>query len=340
MSDPSASVTGAQSALPRYNVTPYRPDGGFAVSGMGMLISALVLLGAALGFVAHWVSQWFYLILLFPVGIGLALGAVGHRMVKTGRVRNPLLGGLAGFLGGVLAMTMMHYFDYDKARKVVESSDPMFVKVAKMPADERAEFFRMQDIAGEDQEGLERAVAAYNSFPKYMDLQAREGVQLKKATSSSDKGLNLGYYGSYIYWIIEILIVAGITFGMVKGATAEPYCRPCDQWKTPDVLGFFRGDAGSAASAVAAGDLEALRRSDPTSDVTAVRLTAASCASATNQCAVDVKLEQLTTDSNGNVKANALSHATYPVEALVHLKSMFVPAAPSDQANPGTPAST
>jgi hypothetical protein len=330
MSDLSASATGPASALPKYDVVPYRPDGGFAVSGMGMLVSAMVLLGAALGFVAHYVSQWFYLILIFPVVIGLALGAVGHRMVKSGRVRNPLLGGLAGFVGGVLAMTMMHYFDFESFKKAIANRQPEFVAFATKSADARAEEYRIRDITGNDRDEVEIAVGAYNSFPKYMDMQAREGVELKKAASSG-KGMNLGYYGSYTYWIIEVLIVAGITFGMVKGATAEPYCRPCGQWKKPNVLGFFKGDAGAAASAVAAGDLEALRQADPTPDVTNVRLTAAGCATATDQCAIDVKLEQLTADSNGNVKANALSHATYPAEALVHFQSMFAappPAAP------------
>jgi hypothetical protein len=334
MSDAAASPSNPASPLPKFDVTAYRPDGGFAMSGMGMLISALVLLGAALGFVAHWVSQWLYLILIFPCAIGLVLGAVGRRMVKSGRVRNPLLGGLAGFLGGVLAMTMMHYFDYETFKSATAARKPDFIEFAHLPTEDREAAYRSNDVPANERSDIELAVRALNSFPGYMDLQAHEGVQLNKATGGG-KGINLGYWGSYVYWIIEVLIVAGITFGMVKGATAEPYCRPCDQWKQPNVLGFFNGDAGAAAQAVAAGDLEALRNTGPTSEVTNVRLTANGCASATPECTVDVKLDHLTADSNGNIKENALAHATYPVQALEHLKSLFQAAAP-----PETPQGT
>jgi hypothetical protein len=96
------------------------------------------------------------------------------------------------------------------------------------------------------------------------------------------------------------------------------------------VIGFFAGNASAAAQAVSAGDLEALRRADPTPNATNVRLTAASCASATEQCAVDVKLEELTTDSHGNVKGNELAHATYPAQAMEHLRSLFTASAAPD----------
>jgi hypothetical protein len=223
MSDPAVETP--PTPLPKFNVSRYRPDGGFAISGMGMLISALVLLGAALGFVAHFVSQWIYLIAIFPVCIGLALGAVGHRMVKTGRVRNPLLGGFAGFLGGILAMTMMHYFDYESFKSKTKQADTEFIEFAKLPADQRDVLYQAGNTPADERDKIELAIGALNSFAGYMNLQAREGVQFKKA-SGSGKGTNLGYYGSYIYWVVEVLIVAGITFAMVKGATAEPFCRP------------------------------------------------------------------------------------------------------------------
>jgi hypothetical protein len=221
-------------------------------------------------------------------------------------------------------MAMMHYFDYETFKTNQGKADAEFIAFAKRPPQAREEWYQSRNISADDREKIEVDVRAVTSFNGYIDWQARRGVELKKATSGG-KGLNLGYYGSYIYWIIEVLIVAGITFAMVKSATAEPYCRPCDQWKAPNVLGFFKGDAPSAASAVAAGDLQALRQSDPTANVTNVRLTAASCKSATGQCEVDVKLEQLSTDSHGNVKGDALAHATYPGEALPHLQSLFAP---------------
>jgi hypothetical protein len=136
--------------------------------------------------------------------------------------------------------------------------------------------------------------------------------------------MNLGYYGSYIYWIIEILIVAGITFVMVKQASAEPYCTDCDQWKVPRVLGFLAGDATSATAAVRSGDLNAIRSAGPTLDPTPpLRLTAATCAGCPQgHGMVDVKLETIAADSKGNVKAQTLAHTRYPGESLAHLQPL------------------
>src|SRR5918999_1394985 len=108
MTTDPAPAAPPSSPAPRFNVAQYRPAGGFTSAGVMMLVGALLVAGGVLGFVVHLVSQAFYLIILFPVLIGVALGWIGVRMVKQGRVRSPLLGGVAGLLGGVLAMFMVH----------------------------------------------------------------------------------------------------------------------------------------------------------------------------------------------------------------------------------------
>src|SRR5882724_503557 len=84
-----------------FSTVLYKPDGGYTIGGLLMLISTLAGVGAVLGYITHIVSQWFYLILLFPALIGLGIGLLGVRKVHAGRVRNPWLGGLAGFLAGI-----------------------------------------------------------------------------------------------------------------------------------------------------------------------------------------------------------------------------------------------
>src|SRR5438034_170826 len=116
MSDPTQQAPTPQPTLPTFPTPPYTPHHGYTAGGLLMLIAALGTIGAILGYITHLIASHFYFIILFPLLIGLAIGAIGSRMVKVGRLRNPWLGGLAGFLAGVFAMTSMHYFDYEEFR--------------------------------------------------------------------------------------------------------------------------------------------------------------------------------------------------------------------------------
>src|SRR3954447_23944719 len=115
---------------------PYKPDGGYTVGGTLMLIAALAGVGAVLGYIAHIISQWIYLILVFPALIGLGIGLVGTRMVTTGRIRNPWLGGLAGFGAGIFAMLVMHYCDYETLRSALAGASPALRELAKIPPEQ------------------------------------------------------------------------------------------------------------------------------------------------------------------------------------------------------------
>ncbi|WP_428939475.1 hypothetical protein [Fontivita pretiosa] len=320
----STHVPAGAGELPRFQVSDYHPDGGVSAAGFGMLVSALVLIGAALGFVAHWVSQYFWLILLFPIGIGLILGFVGQRMVKSGRIRNPAVGGLAGFLGGALAMSLMHYFDYESFRKELAQVDPQLLQIAQLPPEQRQQLIR-DDLAEQDRQALEALfeAAQVKTFFDYMEMEARHGVELKK--TGRGQGLNLGYYGSYIYWIVEILIVAGITFGMVKNATSQPFCAACDQWKQSRVLGFFSGDPAAATRSIQAGDLNQMRAAGSTAELTNHRLSVAWCSSCGDEGTIHLKLEQITTDGKGNVTTRTVAHGTYPAVAMSALAALFAP---------------
>lgn len=299
-----------------------------------MLVGALVVTGAILGFVAHFVAQAFYLILVFPFLIGLGLGAVGVRMVSAGRVRNPWIGGLAGFLGGALAMFMMHYFDQQKFRDQAMESQPGFAAVVEMSPQEREQL--MGDLEPADREMVLREIRAAESVWGYLDLQAHYGVTIGKPGRSGESGMNLGYYGSYIYWLVELLLVAGITYGMVYGATKEPFCADCEQWKRAKVLGFFGAEPQLATAAVESGDVSKMKQISPTQEITDVRLTAHACDGCVDKGEADLKLELLTTDKDGKLQTKTLSHVTYPAAALPHLVTMFqqsppppAPAAPA-----------
>jgi hypothetical protein len=73
-------------------------------------------LGAAVvtGWLVSLVGQWFYLVLFFPIGIGIAVGVAGPKGIKSGKVRHRAKAGMIGLVTGAPAMVTMHFFDYQR----------------------------------------------------------------------------------------------------------------------------------------------------------------------------------------------------------------------------------
>ena len=66
--NPAPTMTPARPVNhPKFDVQPYQPDGGFTASGLVTMLGAMLAGGAAVGFAAHYVANFFYLIILFPV---------------------------------------------------------------------------------------------------------------------------------------------------------------------------------------------------------------------------------------------------------------------------------
>jgi hypothetical protein len=307
-----------------YSVSKYSPDSGFTTGGLLMFIASLAAVGALLGYAAFWAHKIFYIVLLFPALIGFAIGAVGIRMTKKGHIRNPWMGGLAGFLAGVLAMTATHYFEYDEFRSEIKKLPPGLHELAAAPPEERQlALATIKD--GEDRARLEETISfmQIKSLPQFMDFKAKEGVSIKG--KGRGDGMNLGYTGSWIYWGLETLIVAGITFVMVFDSTSQPYCRKCQRWKTPRVLGHLRGQPAETTAFLQQGNLSPIAAKQSGDDPRNLRVTVACCDTCVGQTPVDVKLEAITVTKEGE-QAKTLTHLTYPPDALPTIASLFTPA--------------
>lgn len=316
----------AETQFSKYNIKPYQPDGGFEIPGVMMLLSALAIAGAALGFLAHWASNYFYLIILFPLLIGFVLGTIGMRMVRQGRVRNPWMGGLAGFAGGILAMFMMHYFDYQEFKSNIATLPPHVKEIARLPLELQRASLKEGLTSQEAKEAMLVLQAAnVRNMLDYMNYAAQQGVELKSTSGSSKtRGMNLGFVGSYIYWVIEVLIVAGMTYALVRSSAAEPYCAKCGKWKQAKVLGTMGGNVEALVAAAKTGDLRAVGAAKGTDPTGPLQVTAACCDGCVGDGAVDVKLELLSVDAHGKEQKKQVAHLTYPAEALPKWAALFV----------------
>jgi hypothetical protein len=340
----AAAAPPADPAL-RFETTPYRPDGGFSMAGSGILIGLSMLAAVALGWLVTLIEQWVYLILIFPLAIGALVGVVGMVGIKLGKVRSPALAGLAGILAGCVAMLSMHYFDYLAFRAEVDRDippDQQAVIEAMGPDQIRALPKQIQEQFLE-----ERRAVRVKSFPAYMDYQATNGVTIQRVGhgGANDRGTNLGYIGSLIYWGVEVLIVAVVAFVIMMGAAGQPFCRECQAWKQQRKLGtltFRPGDVGAAqlVSALGSGEVTRLIDYNPSPGDGPLHLSASVCPKCRDQGPIDVKLLHKYKTAKNEERSKELLHVTYPGEAFRALEAVFqvtppvIPPAPARGGEP------
>ncbi len=305
--EPLPPETPSPAAGLTFDAAPYRPEGGFTQPGAVLLLGLELLAAAVLGWIAGFIAQWLYLILIFPLAIGLALGGIGMVATEKGRVRSPFLGGVAGLLGGCAAMFVMHYTEY----------------------------FRVTGVWAEQAGVAPEVVRDDISFFDFMDIAATEGVVLQRAGGGGGGGggggLNLGYVGSYIYGGVEVLIVAGIAFAMVRSRASEPYCSACNRWKHSYTLGTLQPPQETLTAILAAGDLGRLGGQVALEGGPFV-LTAVACPECGPVNPIEVRLQNPITNPNGHITFKTLAQFTYPGAALPALEALFQAKTPESQA--------
>lgn len=329
--------------VPRYEVVPYRPEGGYSSKGSGLLLLTSLLGGLILGLIAGFVSRWFYFILVFPALIGLGVGAAGNWAARIGKVRSTTLSGISGLLGGVFAMLSMHYVGYLEFEDDFKLPPPMrgeLLKVARLPRD------LIEKLPGLDagqkamlQDPKFQAALGVHDFPSYMNFKATVGVEISRFSGGrNQKGMNLGYVGSWIYWGVEVLIVAGIALALQAAAAREPFCSQCQVWKTERTLGMV---PLSETEPLLNGDLDQLLGKPPAQEPAVVLVTLHACPECEGDGTLDLKLAELFADKQGNIQRKEKGHVTYPGEALPHLQAVFAPPpeppAPTEGDEPNVP---
>lgn len=319
----------------KFVVEKYEPEGGFTLTGIALLVLFTFPTAALLGALASFVSQWFYLVLLFPIGIGFGVGAASYGAIQYGHVRNRQIAGICAFVAGCLAMLVMHYCDYlqfkSTLREQLAQAPPqaaaILEQLPELVATRQQQPPQIQRLIAElEKEPLALDVWLVRSFPSYIDFAAHAGVTIggvHEIANKKDSGLNLGYIGTYIYWAIEVGIVAVIAFGAAALRASKPYCSQCNAWKNSISLGSVRPPVENAVAALHEGDLNRLGENQPLSSTGALSVSAAVCPSCQENGPIDVKLEQAVTNKKGQVSKKELAHVTYPGQSLVALRALF-----------------
>lgn len=243
----------------------YQPSGHSESGAPIVLLLAGLAAGAAAGAIAHYVGNWFRLLILFPLGMGLAVGMASGVLVTSRKVRAPILAAALAFAGGAVAWLTDHGLGYGETRESLEQAvgdlateagltgeaapsseavdraiDQALIALGRgEEIDSLAVLATLQGEAIELEDGkrLDPApeAAAGEAFYGWLANSARQGTTIKRGGSG---GIELGETGTWILWLIEILIAGGVAAGAAHASASEPFCESCGLWyrKEADVI--------------------------------------------------------------------------------------------------------
>jgi hypothetical protein len=283
--DPDFPVPWPEPLL-RFVALPYRPEGGCSPGHLPGFFAVLLLGGMLVGWVASALGQIWYLVFLFPLGMGIALAVLGNAVCRWARLRNPTVAGLGGLLAGAAAILAMHAADHQAARRLIQA------RPDTVPA-------LLRERLDED-----------HSLRGYLDATARIGLTI---SGRSGEGINLGYSGTHLYWALELVVVGGLALFGARAAATRPFCVGCGHWKAERLLSVLN-EAPDLVPTLRRGLLEDLGSHRPPADKGDLTLSVAVCPFCGTESPVDVRLERLA--GNKGRTAAEVVHLTYPGEAL------------------------
>lgn len=194
---------------------PYHPSNKVTNAGLKWLLLSSVIGGVAIGGLAYLISLWMYLILVFPVGMGFAGGAVMAGAIRQGKVRNPAIATLFGVLTGLIVYGSLHGLGYWQFKQ--SASEQITKELEAVSGNQSHKFL----------DTLLEIKTGSKGFLGYLKYSAQEGVSIGRI---GREGTNLGETGTWIYWLIELAIV-DITIAAIAYSSAKnPFCENGDQW--------------------------------------------------------------------------------------------------------------
>ena len=258
----------------------YRASGAAPAGGVALLLVVALVGGAVIGGTLWAIEHFtnFYLVVLFPLAAGAILGGILALVVRSSKIRSPIIAGLFGLAAGVIAYGVYHFAAYYVTFRG-EVRTALVENGAKAPSD--GDVDELMNLVLRDEVGD-------TGFMGYMNLMAREGITINRTVSTSSSGIHLQGTGAWVYWGIDVVAVALIAAFMAGRAAGEPFDENAGMWYgSPQLLGVAdnrprkelvkalkNGDFQAAGRLLTTQDLKyprvevyTRRSQDPTADV-------------------------------------------------------------------------
>jgi hypothetical protein len=256
-----------------------------------MTLAFGLLAGAATALAVHFVGRLFYLILLFPLVWGVGIGAAVAAGVRVGKCRNAAVGLGAGIVAAVASFGLFQALENMHVRSTFKEYWAKTVKVDVNDAKFNSDADRAWDDAVREKHGGA-------GFLSQMAVRAEMGMNISRRGRGGDGKPMISGTGMYVYWFIEMAIVAGICGLIGLGATRDPFCEPCAEWyDKKELAGIVPGKVDDVRKAVVSKDFAALPslvvRTNPGGAISLEK-----CPKCSTSPAV-VKVERVTVDDKG-----------------------------------------
>jgi hypothetical protein len=185
------------------------------------LLAALLIIvigGWLVGMAVALVGSFFYLAIVFPIGMGFAGGKIASAATEVSRVRKTSQVLLLSVLTAIMIYGAFHYGRYITFQLRVwlelsssvdlQSEKGVSLKVAKVFAD-----YALREETG------------HSGFLGYMLYRAKSGLSIGKFYSQNR--LNLTSVFAWLYWVLEFGLILWIMNIMAKDYQRIPRCETC-----------------------------------------------------------------------------------------------------------------
>ncbi len=269
---------------------PLRPAGVEEPFDVLLLLVACIVIGVLVGALAHGIGTFIWLIVVFPLAMGFAVGMGAGTVIRARKVRAPLIAVLCAGLGGFVAWSMDLGIGYVTTRSNVTADLRDYatsleadtgVAATDQAISDATDFLIFAWGEGREDEELNGQLAAIlidapitvaelpemEPPPPVGGLAAAQGFvkfRLSLGTSIGNPGSEgspIGATGTLILWIVEMVFAVGLAGLMAREAAMQPSCSNCKSWYgdevTPTVVGAEPRKSG-IVDALNRGDIPAL----------------------------------------------------------------------------------
>ncbi len=204
----------------------YKPSNYIDKTGGKWLLLTAGIGGITLGGVTFLVSQLIYLVVIFPVLLGLGSGWLLRRAVVRGKVRHPLAAGAAAVLMAGLLYGTMHWADYILFRQNATAEIRRALRGSRQSSAANAASITVDSFLKEKTEKT--------GFTGFLQYRSQQGLMINRSLIR----LPVGSQVMWNYWGLEFLVTGAIALGFAYGAARKPFCEGCQSWyDTDDRLG-------------------------------------------------------------------------------------------------------
>jgi hypothetical protein len=201
-----------------------KPSKRVPTLGVGLLAVSTVVGGIVLGVISAAIAQYFYLVLVMPVGMGFLGFIIVLYVSEKTRLRDVSVFVVSGALIGVLAYDVYHYSEYLLFRhKQEEALSSRYDDLSKQEIAQRLDLFL------EEETGT-------RGFLGYLRWTSRDGVTLYTdtdyavmETGGPATGLTISSRWVWLYRLAETLIAGETGAALTSQISRRPFCVQCGQ---------------------------------------------------------------------------------------------------------------